>query len=278
MLPNARKVEQAQLGRVAALQGTEVISAVYDQHAFAPHVHDTFVIELVESGCDEFLCNGKRFLAEPGDLIIFNPGDVHTGRPHGSRLLSYRSIYPSVELLSQQLALLNCSELRPGLRFQAPVVRDRDLAMSFRIAHQACEANANEAGELFSDFVAKAGRLLNPGGQFEEVKFDQRLVQARELLSSRLEQRISWDEIALAVRLSPFHLARQFRHAFGLAPHQFRLSARVAECRRLLRTGMTMAEVALAAGFADQSHLSRNFKRIVGMTPGTFRQGLPTVN
>ena len=63
---------------------------------------------------------------------------------------------------------------------------------------------------------------------------------------------------------------RPFTGVFGIAPHQYLLSRRVDLARRLLLDGQPPHEVATAAGFYDQSHLSRHFKRIVGTTPGRF--------
>lgn len=270
--------EQVRLRRVSALQGMEVMSAVYAAHAFAPHAHDTYVIELVESGSVEFQCNGRRYLAEAGDIILLNPGDVHTGRPHGSGSLRYYCFYPSVEIMNR-FHRHGYPGLQQSLRFDVPVVRDRGLSASFLRAHRRCALDAADADDLFGELIVRLKRYAAPR-DFEQADAcrthasDPRLIQARRILGSRLEQRIALDEIAQAVRLSPFYLARRFRQAFGLPPHQFRLNARVAESRRLLHLGKSLAEVAMVTGFADQSHLSRNFKRIVGMTPGQFCHGL----
>ena len=71
--------------------------------------------------------------------------------------------------------------------------------------------------------------------------------------------------------LSPFHLHRVFRRATGLPPHSYLLMIRVNQARELLRRGLSPAEVALHTGFFDQSHLTRHFHRLVGVTPARFR-------
>ena len=70
--------------------------------------------------------------------------------------------------------------------------------------------------------------------------------------------------------LSPFHLARLFAGAYGLPPHKYLEGLRVDRARALLAAGRPLAEVALAAGFASQSHLNRSFKRILGITPRAY--------
>jgi AraC family transcriptional regulator len=81
------------------------------------------------------------------------------------------------------------------------------------------------------------------------------------------------EQLAAVARLSPYHFARQFRAATGLAPHQYVIARRVERARHLLQRGgdLSLAEVAAHAGFSDQSQLSQHFKRLVGMTPGQFR-------
>jgi AraC family transcriptional regulator len=81
------------------------------------------------------------------------------------------------------------------------------------------------------------------------------------------------EQMAAVVHLSPYHFARQFKAATGLPPHQYVIARRVERAQRLLRADgeLGLAEVALHAGFPDQSHFSFDFKRIVGVTPRQFR-------
>jgi len=80
-------------------------------------------------------------------------------------------------------------------------------------------------------------------------------------------------QLAAVVRLNPYHFARQFKAATGLPPHQYVILRRVERAKQLLQAGtdLSLAEVALRAGFSDQSQFSRHFKRLVGVTPGQFR-------
>jgi AraC family transcriptional regulator len=80
-------------------------------------------------------------------------------------------------------------------------------------------------------------------------------------------------EMAAVVGLNPYHFARQFKAATGLPPHKYVILRRVERAKQLLQagTGLSLAEVALSAGFSDQSQFSQHFKRLVGVTPGRFR-------
>jgi AraC family transcriptional regulator len=79
-------------------------------------------------------------------------------------------------------------------------------------------------------------------------------------------------QMAASVHLSPYHFTRAFKAATGLAPHQFLITRRVERAQALLnrREPSSLAEVAIAAGFSDQSQLTFHFKRLIGVTPGEF--------
>jgi AraC family transcriptional regulator len=92
-------------------------------------------------------------------------------------------------------------------------------------------------------------------------------------IEERLDAGPTLGQMAVVARLSPYHFARQFKSATGLPPHQYVILRRVERARQLLQAGtdLSLAEVALHAGFSDQSQFSRHFKRLVGVTPGQFR-------
>lgn len=77
-------------------------------------------------------------------------------------------------------------------------------------------------------------------------------------------------EIAAAAHMSPFHLVRTFKRTMGISPYQYLIQTRVNSARSLIMAGgggYSLAEIATSVGFADQSHLTRHFKKVLGMTP-----------
>jgi AraC family transcriptional regulator len=100
-----------------------------------------------------------------------------------------------------------------------------------------------------------------------------RLRAVEEYIEEHLDGCPTLAQLAAVVRLNPYHFARQFKAATGLPPHQYVILRRVERATQLLQAGtdLSLAEVALHAGFSDQSQFSRHFKRLVGVTPGQFR-------
>jgi len=100
-----------------------------------------------------------------------------------------------------------------------------------------------------------------------------RLRAVVEYIEEHLDAGSSLEELAAVARLSAYHFARQFKPATGLPPHQYVILRRVERTKQLLQAGtdLSLAEVALNAGFSDQSTFTRHFKRLVGVTPRQFR-------
>jgi len=100
------------------------------------------------------------------------------------------------------------------------------------------------------------------------------VAQALQFIHQNYAQELTLNDIASVANLSPFHLARIFKRALGVSLYQHVLQVRVTSARALLAAGSgdrSLAEIAAAVGFADQSHFTRHFKRITGVTPHQFR-------
>jgi AraC family transcriptional regulator len=128
---------------------------------------------------------------------------------------------------------------------------------------EACAAPEETAQNVVKDEMP--GRVgSHPRAVAEAVRF----------IQENYSRDVSLNDIAEAVHLSPFHVARLFKQALGVSPHQYLIQVRVNSARSLLEAGSgerSLAEIASAVGFADQSHLTRHFKRLLGVTPKQLR-------
>ena len=93
---------------------------------------------------------------------------------------------------------------------------------------------------------------------------------ARDYLRAHVSEPVTITALAGMMGLAESHLIRAFHREFGLPPHAYHLRLRLAAACELLERGLSVSTVAFECGFADQSHLSRNFKAVYGLTPAAW--------
>ncbi len=201
---------------------------------------------------------------------------MHTGQAGTETGWAYRVLYPDPGLVSEVAADMGWQRGMPS--FPETVVYDRRSARLLRAAHVAAEHGDRLASASLLR-AALAGLLrahARPGDRAGTERGPDRspaTVRAvSDLLANRLADPPSLDDLALATGMSPFALVRAFRRETGLPPHAYVNHLRVRLARRLLDGGVAPAEVAAAAGFADQAHLTRHFKRVVGVPPRAYQR------
>jgi AraC family transcriptional regulator len=145
---------------------------------------------------------------------------------------------------------------------------------------QAAIEGAGVVGQLYSQSLADAlvihfFRRYGAARPLSEVSGGlsaYKLRHATVYIQAHLAQAISLTQLAAVGQTSPAHFARLFKHATGLAPHRYVIVRRMEEAKRLLsETEVSLSEIALQVGCADQSHFSALFRRHVGMTPKAYR-------
>jgi AraC-like DNA-binding protein len=154
------------------------------------------------------------------------------------------------------------------------VIKDPGLAQGIRNLHHVLEQSSSRL-ERQSCFYEVMGRLLiKYAGNPPEVRpagQERRAVgKAADYINATLAENISLDQLSAHVGLSPFYFSRVFSKHMGLPPHAYRKQQRIHAAKQLLLGGMPIVQVAAETGFADQSHLTRHFKQIVGVTPGQY--------
>ena len=224
---------------------------------------------------------GASHAVPVGSLSVVHPGEVHSARDPEERLVpsSFRMMYAEPALLADAATeVAGRGAAQPF--FGDPIIPDRDLAWGFLRLHVALEGAAprlEQDARLLSMLTSLVERHAGvrpsppPGRERRAVRL------AREYLEDNLGRGVPLEELARLTNLSPFHLTRVFREEVGLPPHAYQTQARLGLARSLLLRGWTAARVARETGFADQSHLTRRFKRLVGVTPGRYAEGSKNV-
>jgi AraC-like DNA-binding protein len=236
-------------------------------------VHDGYVIGMIMAGAQRYRYRGTEHLAGSGTLVLINPDELHTGHKGTEDGWLYRAFYPdSGQMLSLLAELELPTDHLPA--FGATLYRDPDLVNGFCQLHRLLESPATALQqqtawrELMLSLLQRHAAVPEAGKPGKEHRA---VTLAKDLLHAQLAAPPSLEELAAAVNLSPFHFARVFRRATGMPPHTWLMQQRIARARVLLQGGCLPLEVATQLGFADQSHLSRQFKQVYGVGPGAYR-------
>ncbi|MFI6521610.1 AraC family ligand binding domain-containing protein [Spirillospora sp. NPDC050679] len=264
--------ERAHHWRHPALPGLDLLRARYVTYRFGRHVHESYAIGLIESGVEEFEHTGDLWRAGPGMIGVVNPEVVHTGQAGTPEGWAYRVLYPTPDLMAGIAAELGAAPGTPS--FPVPVIDDPQAVALLRVAHRAGErGDALAASSLMREGLAVLLRHARNVPEPRPARAVPAAVRtARDILHADLLDPPALEELAEAAGTGPFRLVRAFRAAYGLPPHAYLNQIRVHEARRLLEEGLRPAEVAARTGFADQAHLTRHFKRAVGVPPGAYRK------
>jgi AraC-like DNA-binding protein len=243
----------------------EVFHAHYTEYAYPMHVHEAWTLLIVDDGAVRYDLERHEH-GTPHDTVSLLPPHVpHNGSPVTEHGFRKRVLYLDLSRLDE--SFIGPAVDAPDL--VDPVLRHRVGQLHSALAHPGDELEAESRLTLVGERLR--GHLrprLIEGPPLPDRPLAHRL---RELLDERLVEGLALDEAAHLVHAHPAHLVRAFSAAFGIAPHQYLMSRRVDRARRLLLDGGKPSEVATATGFYDQSHLTRHFKRLVGVSPGRYR-------
>ncbi|KAB1439136.1 helix-turn-helix domain-containing protein [Pseudodesulfovibrio senegalensis] len=257
--------------RVPALPGVGLVHAESVSRGVSRHAHDSLCFGAVLAGSRDFLSGDEHTTVRTGQVMAINPQEVHACGMEGPCSYVMFSVEP--DALARALRSMDLPD-HPLPRIRDMVINDPKLyGMIARLAEITLRhGDPLESQTLYLDILS---RLLDEHADIPPAPMSdepEAVTRARAFLNANFAQPISLDELARQAGLSPFHLSRMFTARVGLPPHEYQVSRRVRRAKKMLADGEPAAQVAAECGFADQSHLSRAFKRIMGMTPGQYAQ------
>jgi AraC-like DNA-binding protein len=246
-------------------EGIERFEASLVGEAFSSHRHDTYAIGVTLAGVQTFRYRGSLRRCLPGEWHVLHPDEPHDGTPGTEDGFGYRIFYVDPGLVQDALGgqplpfvtdpVVAGGGIDPAL---AAYLTDIDGSLD--------EVETVEVTAMIADMLRRhaTGR---PGPRRLDLEAVGRV---RALLADDPATRHPATELERVSGLDRWTVARQFRAAFGTSPTRFRTQRQLDVARRLMREGRPLGEVAAAAGFADQSHLTRMFKRAYGLTPASW--------
>lgn len=250
--------------------GTELLGAYLETSEAPAHLHEEWQFGVLEAPSKLSLGAFQRSSAQPGEVTIVHPYEVHSERGIIGATPKWRLLYVAP-------AMVNRLYGREAPRFRRPVVADPAAAGELYQLLRHSGDGTITGSELLSrvahwlrQFLLRHAESTAPQGPLQPVE------RARVYLQNHPTRSLSLLEIGAVAGVSLSHLVRSFSRTVGLPPQSYHLQVRLARARRLLAEGKPATWVAYECGFADQSHLSRRFKECHGVTPGVFQdQYLP---
>ena len=261
----------------------EVRSSIDSVACYGKHTHEQFSLGIIESGEAEFFLSGAITTITPGSVVTINPNVVHSCNPLKSSW-GYKMLYINsawlLEVLMRHKSLtasdLYCSNIAHSRNNAAY----KDTQLLFSQIMKGLDVSKIEyllariVGGLIQDSkkILPRQEFVRRSGKVQRTQDD--LVMARDYIIEHCAESLTIAKIAEIIGLSQFHLMRSFKQRFGMTPHAFLIAQRVCRGRKLLASGMDISTAAVNAGFADQSHFHRNFKKMVAATPKHYKDGV----
>lgn len=249
--------------------GFERMEAFFSEHAFDPHRHDTYAIGFTLYGVQFFEYRGVSQHSTAGQVFILHPDETHDGRAGTTSGFRYRILYVEPRLIQDALGEPRC----PLPFVRDAVSNDKNLANAIMPALDDLEMPLEDL--QLDQIVLKLAEALaavdSSAPRRRLAAYHLRGVNvAREYLDTRVHKAVTSVELEAVTGLSRYALARHFRACFGTSPYRYLVMRRLDRVRSLLREGVPLADAALFSGFADQSHMTRHFKKVYGVSPGRW--------
>ena len=242
----------------------EVFHARLAGYAYPAHCHDTWAVLIVDDGAIRYDLGGRRCGAAGQTVTILPPGVPHDGRPApGANGFRKRELYLEEGFFPAGLtgaAVDHTNVSDPPLRAALSRLHDRLLQDAESLD---AEARLALIGERITGHLTRSPRPVPVPEPGIADRF-------RRLLDDHLTSPVSLAWAAAELNRSGPHLVRSFTRRYGLSPHAYVIGRRIDIARRLLLRGDAPADVATAAGFCDQAHLTRHFRKHTSTTPASY--------
>lgn len=267
--------DQPRFWRDAALPFLEA-RAVADGRkvCYAPHCHETLSIGAITAGSSTYFNGEARQRIARGTLVLINPQTVHACNPIDGQAWSYLMFYVDagwLGALQHELGVSSDDSFIPYAPIQSS---DPELFNGLTQLYATLldpQADTLHKQSAAVEYFTLLQQTLAPAPVESRAEPLQQLSRAADYIAEYCTEALRLEDICQAAELSPSYLIRTFKQHYGMTPHAYLLNRRIQRSQHWLRQGQDLAEVALAAGFADQAHFQRTFKRQLAATPGQYR-------
>lgn len=238
---------------------------------FPNHFHDYYVIGFIEKGKRHLSCKNKQFIIETGDLILFNPGDIHTCEQIDDQALDYRCINIKEDVMKKIAFEITEKEYLPN--FKEVILFHNELVVSLRELHIMImqEEKNLKKEELFLFIIEQLIReYSNIISEETTQEVNNEIKTICDYLEDNYMENITLNQLSSLTGLSKYYLLHSFTKQKGISPYNYLQTIRISKAKKLLEEGVSPIEVAFKTGFTDQSHFTNFFKKLIGLTPKQY--------
>jgi AraC-like DNA-binding protein len=253
------------LKRSVAVPQIELRCNEWSSTCYDLHTHAEYSFGLIDEGQALYQSGQVSHAIQVGDLVTIDANKVHACNPRSAHW-SYRMLFIEATYLNQLFA-----ETSQPLCFAQAYWRESQLGMAFNELFSSL-VDDEPALVIESQLITCCANLWKQPTQTAQVIALAGLRRIKDLLQEQAQAEFSLQALSELAGLTPYQLVRHFKKAYGLPPHAFQLDQRIQQAKPLLRQGVSLNEIALELGFADQAHFQRHFKRRLALTPKTYQQ------
>lgn len=264
-----RPKNDAILKHTNLLGGFDYLRADYKKQTFPRHSHEEYLIGVIENGIHDVWCRGEWWHASSNVVATFSPDEAHHGGLGDAEAWQQTIFYFPEKLVAEAL-----DDYGGTIKFNQPFHHSPALARRLVRLRHMLESGDDQL--LVEQEVLTA--ILETGKTKAEHESDRQSQGAQELMTVRsfihdnIDQSFNISTLADIAGLSKRQFMNRFQRYFQIAPYQYVMQARVQKVRDALKHGTGLAEASYVAGFTDQSHMTRNFRSIYGVTPARYVQ------
>lgn len=240
---------------------------------FPNHFHDCYVFGFIENGRRHLCCKGQEYDLSAGDLILFNPQDNHLCFPLDNEPLDYRALNIGSEVMQYAVREITGQSYLP--QFKNNVIYQSDITAAIDSLYLAIVNQVDKLQKEEALFFLLEQLLQECSCNLADTGVEQPHAALQALclyMQQNYMQNITLDELATLSKFSKSYLLRFFTKQIGVSPYRYLQNIRLNQAKKLLEKNIAPLEVAMATGFADQSHFTNYFKEFIGLTPKQYQK------
>ncbi|WP_275098885.1 AraC family transcriptional regulator [Sedimenticola hydrogenitrophicus] len=259
--------------RNAHMPHLEIRSTYESSQGYKAHSHSELSIGVIVSGQTRLTCHGKDFVVREGDLVLIDPGRVHSCNPIEGNPRSYHMIYVDADWCLRRLSAL----YKVGINnyvCDGPIITDPKiyaayLSMIDTLRHKDLSTAAPALDNLLLTTISRYCVPCENNDEALEVA-----QYTKQCLLKNLAEPPRLGDLERELGSSKETVIRLFKRSFGITPKAFVANARIEKSKLLLKSGMNVVDVSAEVGFSDQSQFHRTFVKYTASTPRQYQKAI----